>query len=130
MVVYHLPDERHPTVLILDTWMYTRVIMPTSTPSFSQVISNRMVHISVQLFSNASLATTMVRENGLLHTLLGSLHYMMSAIRCPSQLKDASGNSVANYHMTVDCGKHVMKDHCYWPVVSVSENDHLRLLHG
>ena len=55
-----------------------------------------------------------------MHILLGSLHFMMSTILTQSQLKDASGNSVANYHMNVDCGRHVMKDHCYWPIVSVS----------
>ena len=106
---------------VKDNWtpIFIRLII---FPVPHQVISNRMVHISVQLFSNAALATVMVRDSGLLHTLLGSLHHMMSTILCQSQLKDAGGNSVANYHLTVDCGRHVMKDHCYWPIVSVFWN--------
>ena len=27
-----------------------------------------------------------------------------------------------NFHFVVDCSKHVMRDHCYWPLVSDLSN--------
>lgn len=43
-------------------------------------LSNRVVHMSVQLFSNESLALKMVEELSLLHVMIISLKQMMSKI--------------------------------------------------
>ena len=45
-----------------------------------QQISNRVVHISVQLLSPESLATKMVREDNLMYIMLMSLKYMMDCV--------------------------------------------------
>ena len=45
-----------------------------------QQISNRVVHISVQLLSPESLATKMVREDHLMYIMLTSLKYMMALV--------------------------------------------------
>lgn len=38
-----------------------------------EILSNRIVHVSVQLFSSEALATSMVREEKLLDTLIAVL---------------------------------------------------------
>lgn len=43
-------------------------------------LSNRVVHVSVQLFSNESLALRMAENLNLLHVMVISLKYMMSKI--------------------------------------------------
>jgi E3 ubiquitin-protein ligase UBR3 len=43
-------------------------------------LSNRVVHVSVQLFSNESLAFRMAEHLNLLHVMVISLKYMMSKI--------------------------------------------------
>lgn len=43
-------------------------------------LSNRVVHVSVQLFSNESLALRMADHLNLLHVMVISLKYMMGKI--------------------------------------------------
>lgn len=43
-------------------------------------LSNRVVHVSVQLFSNENLALHMTEQLNLLHVMVVSLKYMMSKI--------------------------------------------------
>lgn len=43
-------------------------------------LSNRVVHVSVQLFSNEGLALRMTEQLNLLHVMVVSLKYMMSKI--------------------------------------------------
>lgn len=50
-------------------------------------IANRVVHISVQLFSNEMLAKKMVEEYNLLYTLIFSLTQMVENIITPSMLQ-------------------------------------------
>ena len=33
-----------------------------------------------------------------------------------------NSDSAKNFHFVVDCSKHVMRDHCYWPLVSDLSN--------
>jgi E3 ubiquitin-protein ligase UBR3 len=82
------------------------------------MLSNRVVHVSVQLFSNEKLALKMTEQMKLLHVMVISLKYMMSKITIPSTLH----NQYTNGHRVVDCGNLVMKDHCYWPLVSDLNN--------
>ncbi len=115
----------------------SRLLVGSSDPD---TLSNRVVHVSVQLFSNEELATKMAEELHLLHVMVVSLRDMMSKILVPSTLQ---GNTIffyffiyknskskfilgldpkKNFHFVVDCSKHVMRDHCYWPLVSDLSN--------
>lgn len=49
-------------------------------------LSNRVVHVSVQLFSNKTIASTMVENLYLLHVMVISLKYMMQKILIPNVL--------------------------------------------
>lgn len=98
-------------------------------------LSNRVVHVSVQLFSNENLALHMTEQLNLLHVMVVSLKYMMSKILIQNTLHGEIGeikcrtssdvcfvDPEKNYHSVVDCGRPVMKDHCYWPLVSDLNN--------
>ncbi|KAK2143057.1 hypothetical protein LSH36_882g00050 [Paralvinella palmiformis] len=76
-----------------------------------QQISNRVVHISVQLLSPQSLATKMVKEDNLMYIMLTSLKYLMD---CAGTIVD----SVNSEHVVIKCNNDVLKDHCYWPIIS------------
>ncbi|XP_052267250.1 E3 ubiquitin-protein ligase UBR3-like [Dreissena polymorpha] len=79
-----------------------------------QTVANRVVHISVQLFSTETLACQMVQEYNLLYVLIVSLKNMMEQILTDSTLQDLH----QNFHQVVDCSHESMKDHCYWPIIS------------
>lgn len=53
-------------------------------------IGNRVVHISVQLFSNEGLACQMVQEYNLLYTLIISLTHMIENTLLESSLEGES----------------------------------------
>jgi E3 ubiquitin-protein ligase UBR3 len=82
------------------------------------MLSNRVVHVSVQLFSNEKLALRMTEQMNLLHVMVISLHYMMHDISINSPLHEKDGIFIR----VVDCSNSVMKDHCYWPLVSDLNN--------
>ena len=81
-------------------------------------LSNRVVHVSVQLFSNEKLALKMTEQMGLLHVMVISLKHMMAGITKPSSL---SSNGRSTFRV-VDCDNPAMKNHCYWPLVSDLNN--------
>ncbi|XP_076468765.1 E3 ubiquitin-protein ligase ubr3-like [Babylonia areolata] len=93
---------------------YSKSVLVLTEASDRSTVANRVVHISVQLFSNESLATRMVQENRLLHTVVQSLKAMLAPILVPSTIQGGP----LNQHKTVECEKPIMKEHCYWPVVS------------
>nr|XP_033321626.1 E3 ubiquitin-protein ligase Ubr3 isoform X1 [Megalopta genalis] len=97
---------------------YSRISMMLERSSDPDTLSNRIVHVSVQLFSNESLALRMVDQLNLLHVMVISLKYMMSKILIQNTLHDPD----KNFHYVVDCGRQVMKEHCYWPLVSDLNN--------
>ncbi|XP_023312978.1 E3 ubiquitin-protein ligase Ubr3-like, partial [Anoplophora glabripennis] len=97
---------------------YSRISMMLERSVDPDTLSNRVVHVSVQLFSNESLALRMTEHLNLLHVMVVSLKYMMSKILIKNTLHDQN----ENFHYVVDCGKPVMKDHCYWPLVSDLNN--------
>ena len=51
------------------------LVLNSSSNSVDQ-LSNRVVHVSVQLFSNKFLAEKVVREQNLLHVMVKVLHDM------------------------------------------------------
>ncbi|XP_052094995.1 E3 ubiquitin-protein ligase UBR3-like [Mytilus californianus] len=93
---------------------YSRMTLVLINGLNRPAISNRVVHISVQLFSNEVLAVKMVEEYNLLYILIVSLTNMLESILTESSLQDTQ----SNFHMVVDCANIAMKEHCYWPIVS------------
>ncbi|CAG9863571.1 unnamed protein product [Phyllotreta striolata] len=114
-----LPDPDYKEALTRAVVLhYSRISMMLERSSDPDTLSNRVVHVSVQLFSNQSLALKMTEQLGLLHVMVVSLKYMMSEILIRNTLHDVK----ENFHYVVDCAKPVMKDHCYWPLVSDLKN--------
>ncbi|CAL7947523.1 unnamed protein product [Xylocopa violacea] len=97
---------------------YSRVSMMLERSTDPDTLSNKVVHVSVQLFSNESLALKMVDQLKLLHVMVIALKYMMSKILIQNTLHDPD----KNFHYVVDCERQVMKEHCYWPIVSDLNN--------
>ncbi|XP_055590598.1 E3 ubiquitin-protein ligase Ubr3-like [Uranotaenia lowii] len=114
-----LPDQDYKEHLTRTFVMhYCRIPSVLEMSSDPDTLSNRVVHMSVQLFSNESLALKMVEELSLLHVMIISLKQMMSKILTPNTLHDPD----KNFHYVIDCAKRVMKDHCYWPLASDFNN--------
>ncbi|CAH1116050.1 unnamed protein product [Phaedon cochleariae] len=111
------PDYKEPLTRAF-VLHYSRISMMLERSADPDTLSNRVVHVSVQLFSNESLALRMTEQLNLLHVMVVSLKYMMSKILIKNTLHDSEDN----FHYVVDCGKPVMKDHCYWPLVSDLNN--------
>ncbi|XP_012275050.1 E3 ubiquitin-protein ligase Ubr3 isoform X2 [Orussus abietinus] len=97
---------------------YSRISIMLERSTDPDTLSNRVVHVSVQLFSNEGLALRMLDQLKLLHVMVISLKYMMSKILIQNTLHDPN----KNFHYVVDCGRQVMKEHCYWPLVSDLNN--------
>lgn len=97
---------------------YSRISKILAKSTDSDTLSNRVVHVSVQLFSNEELAYKMTKEFSLLHVMVVSLSEMMGGIAQRSVLQCAERND----HLVVDCSHRIMKEHCYWPLVSDLNN--------
>ncbi|XP_001963942.3 E3 ubiquitin-protein ligase Ubr3 [Drosophila ananassae] len=114
-----LPDQDYKEHLTRTFVMhYSRIPSVLEMSRDPDTLSNRVVHMSVQLFSNESLALKMVNELSLLHVMIISLKLMMSKILIQNTLHDP----LKNFHFVIDCTRQVMKDHCYWPLVSDFNN--------
>ncbi|XP_053948183.1 E3 ubiquitin-protein ligase Ubr3 [Anastrepha ludens] len=114
-----LPDQDYKEHLTRTFVMhYSRIPSVLEMSRDPDTLSNRVVHMSVQLFSNESLALKMVKELSLLHVMIISLKLMMSKILIQNTLHDPN----KNFHFVIDCTRQVMKDHCYWPLVSDFNN--------
>ncbi|XP_076285643.1 ubr3 ubiquitin ligase isoform X1 [Lasioglossum baleicum] len=114
-----LPDPDYKEALTCAFVLhYSRISMMLERSTDPDTLSNRIVHVSVQLFSNESLALRMVDQLNLLHVMVISLKYMMSKILIQNTLHDPD----KNFHYVVDCRRQVMKEHCYWPLVSDLNN--------
>ncbi|XP_057658362.1 E3 ubiquitin-protein ligase Ubr3 isoform X2 [Diorhabda carinulata] len=114
-----LPDSDYKEALTRAVVLhYSRISMMLERSADPDTLSNRVVHVSVQLFSNQNLALKMTEQLNLLHVMVVSLKYMMSKILIKNTLHDQK----ENFHYVVDCAKPVMKDHCYWPLVSDLKN--------
>lgn len=59
---------------------YSRISLMLVGSTDSEMISNRVVHVSVQLFSNKNLAYKMTQDLGLLEIMVVSLEFMISKI--------------------------------------------------
>lgn len=69
---------------------YSRIARMLERSTDPDTLSNRVVHVSVQLFSNEGLAIRMVDQLKLLHVMVISLKYMMGKILIQNTLHSES----------------------------------------
>ncbi|XP_037294366.1 E3 ubiquitin-protein ligase Ubr3 [Manduca sexta] len=114
-----LPDQDYKEHLTRTFVMhYARIPLVLEDAADPDTLSNRVVHMSVQLFSNEALALRCVQQLHLLHVMVLSLRMMMGKILVQNTLHDPKHN----FHYVIDCTRRVMKEHCYWPLVSDFNN--------
>ncbi|BFY97084.1 hypothetical protein BsWGS_00124 [Bradybaena similaris] len=108
---------------------YSRISVVLINAAERSTVANRIVHISVQLFSSEHLAVFLAEKYNLLLTVILSLANMIQSVRVPSSLEDPDMKT--NFHQVVSCEHEIMKDHCYWPVVSdlINVLSHRRIAH-
>ncbi|XP_035829845.1 E3 ubiquitin-protein ligase UBR3 isoform X2 [Aplysia californica] len=108
---------------------YSRISMVLMSAKERTTVANRIVHISVQLFSNEHLAVQLTENYSLLLAIILSLSNMIQSIRVGSCLEGMDVKS--NFHCVVNCEHGIMKDHCYWPVVSdlINVLSHRKIAH-
>uniref|UniRef100_A0A8C0RGQ4 E3 ubiquitin-protein ligase n=1 Tax=Canis lupus familiaris TaxID=9615 RepID=A0A8C0RGQ4_CANLF len=110
-----LPDQEYKVAFTKTFVQHYAFIMKTLKKSHeSDTMSNRIVHISVQLFSNEELARQVTEECQLLDIMVTVLLYMMESCLIKSELQDEE-NSL---HVVVNCGEALLKNNTYWPLVS------------
>ncbi|KAG8559688.1 hypothetical protein GDO81_017414 [Engystomops pustulosus] len=110
-----LPDQEYKIAFTKTFVQHYAFIMKTLKKSHeSDTMSNRIVHISVQLFSNEELARQVTEECQLLDIMVTVLLYMMESCLIKSELQDEE-NSL---HVVVNCGEPLLKNNTYWPLVS------------
>ncbi|CAH1638018.1 unnamed protein product [Spodoptera littoralis] len=114
-----LPDQDYKEHLTRTFVLhYARIPLVLEEAADPDTLSNRVVHMSVQLFSNEALALRCVQQLHLLHVMVLSLRLMMGKILVQNSLHDPEHN----FHYVIDCTRRVMKEHCYWPLVSDFNN--------
>ncbi|XP_058889679.1 E3 ubiquitin-protein ligase ubr3-like isoform X2 [Acipenser ruthenus] len=110
-----LPDQDYKISFTRTFVQHYAFIMKTLMKSHeSDTMSNRIVHISVQLFSNEELARHVTEECQLLDIMVTVLLYMMESCLVKSELQDEENNR----HVVVNCGEALLKNNTYWPLVS------------
>ncbi|XP_051885288.1 LOW QUALITY PROTEIN: E3 ubiquitin-protein ligase ubr3 [Pristis pectinata] len=110
-----LPDQDYKIAFTKTFVQHYAFIMKTLIKSHeSDTMSNRIVHISVQLFSNEELARQVTEECQLLEIMVTVLLYMMESCLVKSELQDEENN----FHVVVNCGEPLLKNNTYWPLVS------------
>lgn len=98
-----------------------------SRPSPHDLLSNCVVHVSVQLFSNEPLAAKLCRDQHLLHVIIASLRATIEGSGAGDDVRGILVNSrlqssARNRHMVVRCDHYIMRKHSYWPLVSDLNN--------
>lgn len=93
-------------------------------PTPHDLLSNCVVHVSVQLLSNENLAFKLCEEDHLLFILIASLKATIegSDEECSNLTKSQLQDSTRNMHKVVKCDHDVMKKHFYWPLISDLNN--------
>ena len=81
LLLHMLPDIDYKEALTRAFVLhYSRISMMLERSQDPDTLSSRVVHVSVQLFSNESLALRMTEQLNLLHVMVVSLKYMMKKI--------------------------------------------------
>ncbi|XP_068602543.1 E3 ubiquitin-protein ligase ubr3 [Brachionichthys hirsutus] len=110
-----LPDQDYKITFTKTFVQHYAFIMKTLMKSHeSDTMSNRIVHISVQLFSNEELARRVTEECQLLDIMVTVLLYMMESCLIKSELQDDENGR----HVVVNCSEALLKNNTYWPLVS------------
>uniref|UniRef100_A0A4W6FP70 E3 ubiquitin-protein ligase n=1 Tax=Lates calcarifer TaxID=8187 RepID=A0A4W6FP70_LATCA len=110
-----LPDQDYKITFTKTFVQHYVFIMKTLMKSHeSDTMSNRIVHISVQLFSNEELARHVTEECQLLDIMVTVLLYMMESCLIKSELQDEENSR----HVVVNCSEALLKNNTYWPLVS------------
>uniref|UniRef100_A0A8C8K502 E3 ubiquitin-protein ligase n=1 Tax=Oncorhynchus tshawytscha TaxID=74940 RepID=A0A8C8K502_ONCTS len=110
-----LPDQDYKITFTKTFVQHYAFIMKTLMKSQeSDTMSNRIVHISVQLFSNEDLARHVTEECQLLDIMVTVLLYMMESCLIKSELQDEENSR----HVVVNCSEALLKNNTYWPLVS------------
>uniref|UniRef100_A0A674MSD6 E3 ubiquitin-protein ligase n=1 Tax=Takifugu rubripes TaxID=31033 RepID=A0A674MSD6_TAKRU len=110
-----LPDQDYKITFTKTFVQHYAFIMKTLMKSHeSDTMSNRIVHISVQLFSNEELARHVTEECQLLDIMVTVLLYMMESCLIKSELQDEENSR----HVVVNCSEALLKNNTYWPLVS------------
>jgi hypothetical protein len=93
-------------------------------PSAHDLLSNCVVHVSVQLLSNENLAVKLCENQQLLFIIIASLRATIEGGQGQASNLIASTlqNEARNRHRVVRCDHYVMKRHSYWPLVSDLNN--------
>ncbi|TKS67230.1 E3 ubiquitin-protein ligase UBR3 [Collichthys lucidus] len=108
-----LPDQDYKITFTKTFVQHYAFIMKTLMKSHeSDTMSNRIVHISVQLFSNEELARHVTEECQLLDIMVTVLLYMMESCLIKSELQDEENSR----HVVVNCSEALLKNNTYWPL--------------
>ncbi|CAD5119934.1 DgyrCDS8513 [Dimorphilus gyrociliatus] len=112
LILSILPDKEYKNAFLRAFIMhYSRTAAILEQPRQKKHIANRVVHISVQILSPEELAMKLVRDWSLLHRMTGALNSMLVKTYEPIS-EDITELKVIN------CDKPVMKEHCFWPIIS------------
>ena len=90
-------------------------------PEEDQKLCNRLVHASVQLFSNENLTFKMVQNNNLLSIIVSALSDLISRTLIKVD-HDTEDNVNSKSLFVVNCNHDIISQHRYWPVVSDFHN--------
>lgn len=123
-----LPDLRYKMIFIksfVSQYSYISVLLLQSK---SEHLSSRVVHISVQLFSNEAIAIKALDECYLLPIILSTLHNMIVTPEFATSSDDSNTNSLlvkskledehVNYQYVVDADHPILQENLYWLVIS------------
>lgn len=118
-----LPDARYKMIFIksfVSQYSYISLLLLNSK---SEHLSSRVVHISVQLFSNEAIAIKALEECYLLPIILSTLYNMIvtqsskeesNQLLINSKLESEKGNK----HLVVDPDHSILQENLYWLVIS------------
>lgn len=118
-----LPEIRYKQEFIktfVSQYSYISILLLNSK---SEHLASRVVHISVQLFSNEAIAMKALEENFLLPIVLSTLYNMIVTpynqededkllINCKSEIESQ------NKHKVIDPDHTIMQENLYWLIIS------------
>ena len=128
MVKYQIPERLLKFFLMLLTDMeFKKSFLPSFLPIYNMVVAQwsqargsserrhslRLIHLSVQLFSNSQIAQQAIDGYHLLEIMISSLYAIFSSIKSHCQLQ----NPRENYHFVIS-EKSFSKTMYYWPLIS------------
>jgi E3 ubiquitin-protein ligase UBR3 len=125
LIKYQIPERLLKLLLMLLTdlnfkRLFTQSFLNIYSIAIAQLINSRqrintsrLVHISVQLFSNHDITIQAIKEFHLLEIMLSSLYSIFSKILINCQLQKSN----ENYHLVIS-EMEFSKNMHYWPIVS------------